>query len=310
MKLQLILALSLMLSLPLISQHTVSRDVLVKVDKSKRGEETSLTFNANNTTSSMQTIVLSISGRNFERADGSIPVVKKLLPGTNRIISLTNVSKWPEYTYMWVAGCVDTKPDDVTYLLPLAPGKITRLDSLTTIGEAFLGKDKAIAYIGFSFSAEAGDDVYAARRGMVIKVEESHSAPKGEGLAFRSKNNYLVIEHEDCTRGRYEMFAEQEITAEIGTEVEAGDVLGKVMDGSAMAGGSQIRFSVYHPDLTRRSLIEMQEDRARSYERRYVAPAFLGVKGAGEATAEHPEEVIFQEMRKKAIKRWKKERGQ
>jgi hypothetical protein len=306
----LVLALSFMLSLPLISQHTVSRDVLVKVDRSKRGDETSLIFNANNTTSGMQTIVLAISGRNFERADGSIPVVKKLLPGTNRIISLTNVSKWPEYSYMWVAGCVDTKPDDITYLLPVAPGKTTRLDSLTTIGEAFLGKDKVTELISFSFTAEPGDEVYAARRGMVIEVEESYPAPKGEGLAFRSKNNYLVIEHEDCTRGRYTMFAEKGIAAEMGTEVEAGDVLGKVMDGAAMTSGTQIRFSVYYPDLTRRSLIEMQEDRARSYERKYVAPTFLGLKIAGEATAEHPEEVIFQEMRKKAIKRWKKERGQ
>ena len=105
------------------------------------------------------------------------------------------------------------------------------------------------------------------------------------------------------------MFAEKGITAAVGTEVEAGDQLGKVMDGSAMTGGSQVRFSIYYPDLTRKSLIAKLNDRAISHDRKYVTPNFAGADSTDEIRVVHPEEVIFQEMRKRDIKRWKKARG-
>jgi len=301
-----LLFISLFASLTLFAQHTVSKDVVVSVSKSVRDQETSLTYNANNSTSGKMTVVLSIEGRSFERADGSIPAVKELLPGTNRIISLTNITAYPAYTYMWVAGCVDVEHEDVTYLLPLAPGTTTWMDTLKSISEVFLGKEKSRDFISFSFRASPGDQIYAARRGTIIEMEDDEEVPQGEGLSFQRENNYLIIEHDDCTRGRYELFAKDGITAEFGKTVEAGDPLGTVIDGSAFTNGTHLRFSVYYTDLSRKQLIEKQRDRAKTYQRQYVPVVFAGADGTGEVTSAHPEEIIFQEMRKKDIKKWKK----
>ncbi len=301
--------ISLFVGLPLFAQHTVSKDVVVSVSKSVRDQETTLTYSANNSTSGKMTVVLSIEGRSFERADGSIPAVKELLPGTNRIISLSNVSAYPAYTYMWVAGCVDVEHEDLTYLLPLAPGKTTWMDTLKSIGEVFLGKEKSLDFISFSFKASPGDKIYASRRGTIIEMEDKYEAPTGEGISYQRKNNYVVIEHEDCTRGRYELFAKDGITAGFGKTVEAGDVLGTVVDGSAFTNGTHLRFSVYYTDLSRKQLIEKQRDQGRTYQRQYVPVVFNGAEQPGEVTSRHPEEVIFQEMRKKEIKKWKKAHG-
>ncbi|SER20944.1 M23 family metallopeptidase [Neolewinella agarilytica] len=305
----LLLSASFFVSLTLFAQHTVSKDVVVSVSKSVRDQEVNLTYSANNSTSGKMTIVLSLEGRSFERADGSIPAVKELLPGTNRIISLTNVSRTPAYSYMWVSGCVDVEHDEVTYLLPVAPGKTTWMDTLKSIGEVFLGKEKSLDFISFSFKASPGDKIYASRRGTIIEMEDKYDAPTGEGISYQRQNNYVVIEHDDCTRGRYELFAKGGITAGFGKTVEAGDVLGTVVDGSAFTNGTHLRFSVYYTDLSRKQLIEKQKDRAKTYQRQYVSVAFTGANGPGEVICTHPEEVIFQEMRKKDIKRWKKSRS-
>jgi len=304
-----LLLTSLFVSLTLFAQHTVSKDVVVSVSKSVRDQETSLTYNANNSTSGKMTVVLSLEGRSFERADGSIPAVKELLPGTNRIISLTNVSRAPAYSYMWVAGCVDVEHDEVTYLLPVTPGKTTWMDTLKSIGEVFLDKEKSLDFISFSFKTSPGDKIYASRRGTIIEMEDKYEAPAGEGISYQRQNNYVVIEHDDCTRGRYELFAKDGITAGFGKTVEAGDILGTVVDGSAFTNGTHLRFSVYYTDLSRKELIEKQRDRAKTYQRQYVPVVFAGADGPGEIICTHPEEVIFQEMRKKDIKRWKKSRA-
>lgn len=265
----------------------------------------------------MQTIVLSVEGRPFERADGSLPVVKKLLPGPNRLVQLTNITSFPRYGYMWIAGCVDTKPEDITYLLPVPPGKSTTIYPLQKMdnwlkekqGEAPDDPEKRISY---AFSLSAGDQVHAARRGTVIDIVENRSAPGGKDLAFFENYNYVILEHDDCTRGKYAYFSEDGIDVGLGQLVEAGDPLGKVMDGAALANGTQIRLAVYYTGVTRKGLIEKYKDRAKTYSRKYVQSTFHGVgqnASGASVVAEHPEQVIFQEMRKRDIKKWKKRSG-
>ena len=301
----------------LSAQHTVSKDVQVAVKSSKRDQETSLVYSATNNTVGRQTIVLNVEGRSFERADGSIPVVRELLPGSNRLLQLTNISAYPRYGYLWVAGCVDTKPRDIVYLPPVRAGKTTQLFPLQDIGNWLKEQsgeeaEKPSAYISYAFALEPGDQVFAARRGTVIEIVENRDEPTGENLSYFERYNYVVLEHEDCTRGKYAYFAKDGIDVGLGQLIEAGAPLGRVMDGSALANGTQLRFAVYFTDVSRRALIEKYEDRAKTYRRKYVTTTFHGIPPGTDnkkIKVEHPEKVIVQEMRKRDIKKWRKQSG-
>ncbi len=312
-----LLCLGSILSLSISAQHTVSKDVVVKVDQSKRDQETNLVYTATNNTVGKQTIILSVEGRSFERADGSLPVVKELLPGPNRLIQLTNISAFPRYGYMWIAGCVDTKPEAVTYLPPVASGKTTTIYPLQKTADWLKEKQgekptEPAKRVSYAFSMSVGDQVHAARRGTVIEIVENRPEPKGPNLGYFERYNYVILEHDDCTRGKYAYFAEDGIEVGLGQHVEAGDPLGTVMDGKALANDTQVRLAVYYTGVSRKGLIEKYKDRAKTYSREYVNADFHGIEELTNGVtveAEHPEAIIIQEMRKRDIKRWKKRKG-
>ncbi len=302
---------------PLAAQHNVSKDVVVTVQKAQREKEINLVYSATNNTVGRQTIVLNIEGRSFERADGSIPVVRELLPGPNRLIQLTNASNMPVYGYLWVAGCVDTKPEKIIYLLPVAEGKATRVSPLQGMDEFIAEQtdntEKPTEHVAYAFSANPGDQIYAARRGTVIEIVEKNPVPTGKNLSYYEDHNFLLLEHDDCTRGKYSLFAEDGIEVGLGQLVEAGEPLGKVMDGTSLSLGTHLRFTVYYTGISRKGLIEKFEDRAKTYSQKYISCTFHGVlnnEGGNEVTAEHPEKLILQEMNKRDIKKWKKRGGQ
>ncbi len=286
--------------------------VVVSTNKNTRGEETSLVFTANNQSVARQTIILELEGGRYGRADGGLPVIRVLQPGTNRLLTLSELQQSPGYGFTWVSGCLETRPSPVTYLLPVAPGKSTKIDTLYNVEETYLGKASPKNWSAYALTAQPGDTIYASRRGMVIEVEESMPRSTTEGISYASARNFVVVEHEDCTRGRYELFAENAVAPQPGEWVEAGSPLGTVMDGSNYLNGTQIRFSVYYPDITRTMMQEMRKFNNITYPNAYVKPAFYGVKDLRARStyrSEHPESVIFQEMSKRDIKKWKKAQG-
>lgn len=104
-----------------------SDKVIVSKKQNKRGDVTNLVFTANNQSVARQTIILELNGGRYARAYAGLPVIKVLQPGTNRLLTLTDLEQGPGYGITWVPGCVDTKPKAITYLLPVASGKATRI---------------------------------------------------------------------------------------------------------------------------------------------------------------------------------------
>lgn len=300
----------LMSSIPLIAQ---SNKVVVTKKESKRGDETNLVFSANNQSVAKQTIILDLNGGRYGRADSGLPLIKVLLPGSNRLLTLSDVKQGPGYGFTWVSGCIETKPKAVDYLLPVSPGKTTRIDTLFNIEETYLGKDKPKNWTAFTFSAQAGDTIFAARRGTIINIQEGKNISSGENISYAKARNFVVIEHEDCTRARYELFAKNGVFHDLGHKVEAGSPLGTIVDGSNYVNGSHLRFSVYYPELSRPLLKEMRKVSGVTYSNVFIVPSFYNIenlKVRESYQSEHPESVIFQEMTKREIKKWKKARGQ
>lgn len=289
-----------------------SDKVVVSSKKGSRGDVTNLTFTANNQSVARQTIILGLNGGRYARADSGLPVMKVLQPGTNRLLTLTDVKQSPGYGYTWVSGCINTKPKAVTYLLPVASGKITRLDTLFNISEKYLGEAAPENWSSYTLSATPGDTVFAARRGVVIDVEEDQEPSVNEGVSYSRTINYVVLEHEDCTRSRYELFAENNIFPIRGDHIEAGEPLGIVADGSNYVNGSHLRFFIYYPEITGQLLRELRKSKKTLYQNVYLTPAFHGVEGIEAGTSylsEHPQSIIFQEMNKREVKKWKKAKG-
>jgi len=275
----------------------------------KRGPEITMTFTARNTSAERKVITLRLKGGIYGRADNSLPLVKTVGPGNTRVLSLGELKVRPGYSWNYFSGCLNTKPKDVTYLLPFAAGKTANIQLMHNAGEKYFDEAAPEGWAAFYMTAVTGDTVFAARRGKVVMVIEDMGVSEGQELSFSANYNLVVVEHEDCTRGTYKMFDKDGVFPEVGASVEAGDPLGTITDGSNYGTGSHLLFYVSYPKFDRKLLLSSTNYRAIELENGYVNPKFvnLGVlQNRGNYTAEHPEAVILQEMSKRQIKNWLK----
>lgn len=269
-------------------------------------------FTAFNESFAHQTIILELNGGKYRRTAIPLPLIRTLDPGNNNLLKLSEVNGTPGYGYTYVQGCLNTKPAEVTYLLPISPGRTTRIDTLYNLESAHFGKQQPENWRAYSMKANTGDTIFASRRGRVIDIDVQESSTFTSGVAYTSFRTHITLEHEDCTRARYELFDKNGIIAELGQWVEAGEPLGLVNDGKAYVNGTHLRFSVYYPNLTKETLKEIRKNRNYQYTNKYVSPVFanIGVPKSGQTyQSEHPQNLIFQEMGKRQIKKWKKQRG-
>ena len=305
-----------LLALLLLSVSTFAQNEKVTVKretKTTKGNTTETIFTATNESFARQTIIMELNGGKYRRPAVSLPVVATLKPGNNSLLRLSDVNGAPGYGYTYAQGCLNTKPAAVTYLLPVAPGKNTRIDTLSNIETTYFGKQRPENWHAYAMEAAQGDTIFASRRGLVIEVESREASGFTSGISYTSSRTHLTLEHEDCTRARYELFEQEGVLTEPGQWVEAGDPLGRVSDGKAYVNGTHLRFSVYYPNLTRETLKELRKDGNYRYTNTYVSPVFasIGVPQSGETyLSEHPEGLIFQEMSKRQVKKWKKKREQ
>jgi len=131
--------LALVSSLFLVPFTLAAQSNKVTVDRKiqdVRGTKEAI-FSATNASPAHQTIILELSGGSYLRASSSLPVITTISPGKTTLVTLTEVNGAPGYTYSYVEGCLRTKPKKITYLLPVAPGKNTKIDTLSNVNTGF-----------------------------------------------------------------------------------------------------------------------------------------------------------------------------
>ena len=143
--------------------------------------------------------------RNF-KASVTFPFAAEVKPGKYNLFELRPVSgnDFPavQYTYTWFTGC--SKPAvklDFPYLLPIGAGKEAEVFSCEYVNRN-PGDPEPKEWYGIGFNLEAGDTVYAARRGNVIGLRDTTETPAG--YDFTRENNTVEIAHDDCSFGVYE----------------------------------------------------------------------------------------------------------
>lgn len=289
----------------------------VTVDRSsqKRPDETNIIFTGKNDNHYSVTLLLEVQNARYRLASDQVPVVKKISGFSSQpLVTLFGSTNTPGYEYRWMQGCLRTKPRNVSYLIPLGEGKSTTVYRLGNISDQYFDGEAPEGWASFAFSAEAGDTIYAARRGTVIEVEDYHPVSSSLGLAYTAQVNSMKVEHEDCTIGYYRLFKPKSTLAAEGFSVEAGDALGIVAAGENYGIGTHLQFTVYYAKITRELLLKYRSPATTPFENAYIDPKFaLTTKPAQitdrqSVTVSHPIDVITEEMSRSQVKKWKKKR--
>lgn len=138
-----------------------------------------------------------------------------------------------------LAGDITKEHDrDVVYQLPIKP------EVPVQIYQGYDGKFSHQGEYALDFGLEVGDDVYAARGGIVSKVVEKHSKGcKRESCA--KYNNVIHIYHDDGTFAEYIHLEENGALVEVGDSVNAGDLIGK-SGNTGWSSGPHLHFMVFN----------------------------------------------------------------
>jgi len=245
------------------------------------------------------------------QSDVSLPVRITVAPGTRRVFTLRKITNGPvhiSYRYKYFKGCTDPKPDTAfTYLLPVAPGKQTRIFELYYIAKQFGGESEPQGWYAAGFHVHSGDTVFAARSGRVTETLEQADL-KDTGISYARGENFVEICHNDCSFARYRVFKDSSIFVHAGDWVEAGQPLG-IAGGDKYASGPQVQFSVYYnhdEEVTKNG-----EPTEKIHHWAYI-PLQFWTKGQRQGrlanhtvcTSEHPADLVTQEMSKKEAKKW------
>jgi murein DD-endopeptidase MepM/ murein hydrolase activator NlpD len=246
-------------------------------------------------------------------ADMPLPAIVSVPPGTRSIFTLRKTrqgSPHLRYHYHTYKGCQDPKVDTAfAYLLPVAPGKETRIFELSYIGTKYGGESQPKGWYAVGLDMHAGDTVFAARRGRVTMTNDQANLTDS-GYTYSQDENFVEIAHSDCTFGKYTVFKDSGIFVQPGDWVEAGQPLG-IVGGERYAEGPHLRFSVrYHLDQDVLDKDGQATDRTHHWA--YV-PVNFWIKDKGKIhlasktlyTSEHPAELVTQEMTKKDARKWK-----
>ena len=280
--------------------------------KNTRGE---YEFFCDNRSFSDYTVEVSFSEFINLQANVVLPATIEVPPGINRSLftlkkSMLGSASHFQYRHKSWKGCPSPKIDTgFAYLLPIAPGKAARVSELNSLAEEYGNEAPPKDWYSLSMHVQAGDTVYAARRGRVTNTRE-HAGLQDSGYSYSAEDNYIEIEHNDCTFGKYSVFRDDAIFVHPGDWVEAGQPIG-IAGGDKYASGPQVRFSVFY-HLEQDVLDKDGNSTGKTRHWAYV-PLYFWTKDNGKMRlisrstyiADHPDDLVTQEMSKREAKKWK-----
>lgn len=287
------------------SAFSQNRDVTVTFQFTANGD---VVFMANNSDFCDYFVTLSFNGLSNTTAPPTAQV--NVRPGLSQILKLTPVRKNEPirfgYSYSYIKGNSNPKINaQFRYLLPVKEGKSTSANELKNLTE-FLGKPVPPNWYALSFTMNEGDTVYAARGGVVCRINPAGKVTGNTGTIYTSSTNSVEIFHEDGTIAKYDLLKNKGILARSGQKINAGDpvgIIGKVYDSVVL------NFIVYYLDknLIQNDLGFLSAGYS-SYKPKFALTEKTGsLLTPGEMyTALKPVSVIMQEMSKKEKERYLK----
>ncbi|MEX0720957.1 MAG: M23 family metallopeptidase [Balneolaceae bacterium] len=142
-------------------------------------------------------------------------------------------------TFKYYMGSIFAKHnDEFTYRLPFKTGKSYKLS------QGFYGAHSHQGDLKYAldFDLGIGDEVYAARDGLVVALEDKNDRG-GPLKKFMKYANFITIMHKDGTFADYSHLMNKGVTVEIGQKIKKGQLIG-FSGATGFATGPHLHFAV------------------------------------------------------------------
>jgi hypothetical protein len=240
-----------------------------------------------------------------KRAPGSYTLYVEFDPphGGGRTIIIHNSTahvatfnkSYPGFRYNHYEGELNARPQmDFVYRLPVAAGKTVECNIKSQLTKQDVAAN--MAQREYTFSIPAGDDVYAMRRGVVVKITNMTSA---------DPSKLVIIEHSDGTRAWYRGLADGSLTVKEGSTVYPDTVIGKADTPNKFNSSPRVEIFWRTAPLVR-NVIDFSNVKTHALD-----PVFLTQEGAakladgGTYEAVVNDELVTEELTKKELKQRK-----
>lgn len=181
--------------------------------------------------------------------DTELPVVIPIHVGVNEHIytlspkpEARRLSYSSQYNFLF-GNPLTTKPDNTWYYFPYKHGTKHRI-SQGWHGDFSHGGQNEYA---IDFDLDKGEEIYAARGGMVISIKED-SQRGGLGRQYDKFTNFVMIRHIDGTFGNYAHIDFNGVIVAVGDEVNTGELIAYSGDTGNLS-GPHLHFDVRIPTL-------------------------------------------------------------
>ncbi len=122
------------------------------------------------------------------------------------------------YSYRWFYGDVEAEPDTTfVYRLPVSTQKLTNRRNVVDMYDLYLKNENRLISSSV-FDAEPTDTIYAARKGVVVRIE-TQTTEQSKSLISTTERAYVTVEHADGSYAFYKMLNPNAILVEVGQTV-------------------------------------------------------------------------------------------
>ena len=192
------------------------------VINAKRNDDNSVSINYTKTNPGSYVVRLKLN--NLENTYASSEIIETIKGYSGNIITLTpndeNRGIGYGYSYSYLKGCKENKAEkDFVYLLPYEENTTAKMRNLTNLEESYFDGKSIESWKAFQFLFDKETPVHAIRKGIVVDIVDNYESQEKDGIMYSSKNNHLLIEHEDGTLGHYSVLRKGSIKVAIGDKV-------------------------------------------------------------------------------------------
>jgi hypothetical protein len=213
-----------------------------------------------------------------------------------------------QYSSRYYEGNLNSKIDyDYPYILPFGKGKTSYANELFSLESVYLKKDLPKGWKSYSFNFENPEIIRAIRKGVVVEIINNFKPKIDNIYSYYSEQNFIKIEHSDGSLASYKGL-DNNIEVKIGQLVYPQTKLGKLAKYDTKE-RYKLYLSLYSFKTIKGKTLNNIE--SSDIEINYITPKFYingdikELKNREIFEVDYNEDVLFKEMRRREIKRYK-----
>ena len=298
--------LLLLLFIPLVSfgqRDIIEVDYVINNDKS-------VSFNYKKNRPGSYFLILEFNSLNNTRANTFKRVINSP-SGSLTKLKPTNPDEGIGFRYSikYYKGNLNSKIQyDYPYILPFDKGKTNFANELYSLENTYLKKDLPKNWKSYSFEFENSEIIRAIRKGIVVEVINKFKSKSDKVYSYYSETNSIEIEHKDGSIASYKGFGDNQINVKIGQLVFPQTKLGELAKYD-----SREKYRLYLSLYSFKTIEgkSLNNIKSSDIEINYITPNFYingdikELKNRERFEVDYNEDVLFNEMRRREIKKYK-----